>query len=153
MNTAQKRLAGLWATAIIAVVIVLLSAEWMLEEWDYLRWPALVLLAIAAAFHRKPLPSWGERSQRINETVQRHPFIRVWLAVYGLLLAIGVCWTLKTHFDLINGLGTAFFFLLFIGLVAPFVIADQVDKYKALGAQSNPTVDPDARKRRARGSP
>jgi len=84
MNTAQKRLAGLWATAIIAVVIILLSAEWMLEEWDYLRWPALALLAIAAAFHRKPLPSWGERSQRINETVQRHPFIRVWLAVYGL---------------------------------------------------------------------
>jgi hypothetical protein len=140
MNTAQKRLAWQWAAATVAVVAVLLSAQWILEEWDYLRWPALVLLIIASAFHRKPLPRWSERSQRLNETVQKYPLIRVWLVLYGLFLAVGVFWVLKRHFELIDS--PAVFFLLFIGLLAPFLIADQVDKYKALGAQSNPTVDP-----------
>ena len=153
MNAAQKRLASRWILATTTVVIVLLSAQWMLEVWDYLRWPAWVLLVIAAVFSRKSIPTWNERWDRINETAQRHPFVRVWLAVYGLLLATGVFWVLKTNLDVIDNFGMAFFLLLFIGLLAPFIIADQVDRYRALGAQSNPTVDSDARERRARGSP
>jgi len=151
MNIAQKRLALLWMVAAISLAIFLLAADWILDRWDYLRWPALALLFVAAAFHRKPMPTREERSQRLNDTVRRHPLVRTWLAVYGLLLAVGIYWVLKTHFDLID-LGSAFFFLLIIGLLAPFVVAGQIDKYKELGAQSNHPADSDERKQRARGS-
>lgn len=152
MNGAQIRLVFLWIMTALLLTAFVSSARWLFEMWHYLKWPVFVLIVVAAAFSRQRRLSWDERSAQITAIVRQHPFIRVWLVIYGLLLAAAIFWALSTSFDIRGQLGPGGLFLSVIGLPAPFVIAGQLDKYRALGAQSDPPVD-DARKSRARGSP
>ena len=147
MNAAQIRLVFSWIMWTLVLTLFLLSARWLYEA----KWPAFLLLLVVVF---SPRLTWLYRGEWIiSDMVRKHPFIGVWLVIYVLSLSAAIFWVLKTGFDVDKQLGPAGVLLPILGLAAPTVIAGQFDKYKELGAQSNPTVESDARKNGARGSP
>lgn len=157
MNAAQIRLVFSWIIGTLVLTILLLSLRWLFEKW-FLSF-FLLLLAFLFLFDRRPIfppvtfDRWGEWRGEWADMVQQHPFIRVWLIIYVLSLSAAIFWVLLTGFDVLKHFGPAGLLLPILGLMAPAMVARELDKYRALGARSNPTVESDARKSGARGSP
>ena len=121
------------------MLCVLLLSEWIMEHWDVLRWPLLLAILISVGVGRKRSNAEGGL-RNFAELADRYPLIKVWLAVYGLALAAGGGWVIYQSYNLLDHLGVGVVLLLFVFLLAPFLVAQQIDRYRELGGQSNKKI-------------
>ena len=136
MNKAQRKLVILWVISLIIFILMVINSDWIVENWKGLQLPVIILISIAVVFSKRCY-KWGDGSKKTNDAVQRYPIIKTWLAVYGIAIAAGIFITISKNIDLIEKFGNGGVFIAIAPIFLPFLIVEQIDRYRALGEQSN----------------
>lgn len=126
MTKTQKKIVSGWL--IVGLLIVILSAfnDWILKHWDTIRWPSFIVILIIAALSKKKHSHADGRFQ-INRVVEENPWIKIYLAIYCVAIAIGSCYVIFNNIKLDVGfveLSSA------LGLlILPIIIIQQKEAY------------------------
>jgi hypothetical protein len=131
MNKAQRKLVILWVISFITFILIVLSSDLIIIRPKTLFWQlhevyAFVIVILLIRYYKVWI-----------DAVRRYPIIIIWLAIYGIAVAVGMFFEIFENIDLIDKFGKEVFFLGIAPLFLPFIIVDQIDEYRALGEQSN----------------
>ena len=81
MNTAQKWFLLKWILVFVVLMGGLFIDEWILENWDIFRFPFLLVIGIYAVVNSNQRRSDKDARESMHEIVERHPIIKLWMAL------------------------------------------------------------------------
>jgi len=134
MSKKQKMIVGTWAAIFFTLVLLAIFDEWVQENWDSIRWPSFIIILIIAAFSQKQgQASVSEGRHNINEIVNNHPWIKLYMIIYCLIVAI-VCFNVVSKgVNLSESIGTIELALAIFGIMLPIFIVQQIQLYRDAG--------------------
>ena len=134
MTKAQKKIASGWVLIIFLLVNWAIFDEWILEHWKIIQWPLFAAVFIALMFSNAKKGA-GEGRQEINRIVKENPWIKIYLAIYGIALAIGVNYIIFNNINISKQVGTFELFCAILLLILPIFIIKQKEAYIEAGKE------------------
>ena len=136
MNSAQKKLVVMWSGIGLLLVLAVANHRWVLDNWDWLGWPALIAILMVATFGGKEMKGWVEPGKTLNDFLDTYPLFKVWVVFYGSIIILTSVVGLARGFEFHESPG----FWLFMGsvpLFLPLMVIAEYQHYKRLETQSN----------------
>jgi hypothetical protein len=134
MNPAQRRLVVKCAAIGGLIAAVVVFERWILENWSWLKWVSLPVIAIGAAVEGRP-----GRPPDIERWAESSPFIKPWLAVCALIISVVAVATTHTSFRIPDDWMFRGLVLTFVVLLGPFAIIGVRERYRELGDKHDAT--------------
>jgi len=134
MTKAQKKIASGWVLIIFLLVNWAIFDEWILEHWEIIQWPLFTAVFIALMFSNAKKGA-GEGRQEINRIVKENPWIKIYLAIYGIALAIGVNYIIFNNINISKQVGTFELLCTILLLILPIFIIKQKEAYIEAGKE------------------
>ena len=134
MNLGQRRLVAKCAAIGGLVVAVVVFQRWILENWSWLKWVSLPIIVIGVALEGR-----SSRPPDIERWADSHPFIKPWLAVCALIIAIVAVTTTHTSFRIPEDWTLPALVLTFVVMLGPFAVIGVRERYLELGAEHDAT--------------
>ena len=136
MNKKQKQLIINWSVLLILFIFALINYQWVSVNWEWLRWPLLLLIFIVYILSGKETTGWGAPGVKLGSFIENYPLLKIWVAIctFSILLFLGI--SVANGVDLIEYSGT----IMLIGLgslILPLFIVSEIHRYKRLGNESN----------------
>jgi len=132
MNKPQKKIVNRWLIMFFVVIILITFGDFIQTNWDVIRWPAFVGILLLSLFH-KSSRSHSEGRFELNRIAEENPWIKIYLAIYLIIISIGTNYVIYNNIKLdvgANGL------MLAIGLLAlPILIIQQKEDYINAGKE------------------
>lgn len=128
MTKAQKKLVSGWLLVLGLVICAIIFGDWIRDHWEIIKFPMLFVIIIAALFGKhRPQDARAEGRIQLNRIVEENPWVKVYLAIYTLLIAIASGYIIFNHIKL--ELRFMVLFIPIILLVLPIVIIQQKEAY------------------------
>lgn len=137
MNYAQKKYVAIVFVALAPLACGVLNFRWVIENWSWLKWPSLVFVFLLAALGGKEATGWGEPNKNLVDFLQEHPLLKLWVAIYTLIIVVFITYGLTHGIEFHKSPGL-WLLLGFGPLLLPLFVAGEYQRYKRLGTQSNP---------------
>jgi len=128
MTNSQRNLVLSWLLGLIVILVLVFNANWVVKHWAILQWPSLIIILLLVASSKRQF-KLGDGSEQINSAASRYPFIKVWLLVYILFIVLGLIYVSINSYNITEELGYGVALLLFLPVLLPFIIVEQIDKY------------------------
>ena len=140
MIQAQKRLVHFWLAIVMLILSALVFDKWNVEHWSAIRLPMLFLVLVFAVRQGNKLANFDRAKGRalFLKPYQRFPFLKTCLALYGVSLAIFIDYIFMADSHVLEHAGTFVIVLLIAPFLLPSIVVNEMDKFRALGEQSNP---------------
>ena len=136
MTYRQKTIITLWMAILISLVLLAIFDDWVLENWDAIRWPSLIVIFIIAGLSQSKNPSSLDHGRNdINEIVSSHPWIKLYIAIYCLIVAVTCFVVLSKGINISESVGTVELMASVFGIMLPVIIVQQIRLYKSAGKQ------------------
>ena len=133
MTAKQRRLIYKSVAFVVALALVIGFFPWAVEH-SWVRWPLLAAIVIAAAFEKRP-----RNPPDIEGWVTAHPWVKVWLAICGLVIAALAYTTTHSSLRLEEMLGERSVMLLLLVTLGPLGAVGVWETYKSYGEENNAT--------------
>jgi len=132
MTKDQRKIVRGWAVAALLICLFLIFSELILEYWDYIRFPILiVIIVIVSLSKRRSRHTQWEGMVQLNRIVEEYPWVKAYYAIYCLLIAISVNYIIFN--DIILEVSVKEYFLPFALLILPIIIVQQKEAYVNAG--------------------
>lgn len=132
MNKQQKKIVNRWLLMILIVLSLIIFSGFIQENWATLKWPTFIIIMIIALFDNNS-HSQSEGRFQLNRIAEEYPWVKIYLAIYLVIIAIGTNYVIYNNIKLnvgANGL------MLAIGLLAlPILIIQQRENYINAGKE------------------
>lgn len=134
MTHRQKAIIALWVIIFISLLLLSTFDEWVMDNWESIRWPSLIaILFMAGLSHSKESTSLDQGRHNINQIVNSHPWIKLYMAIYCLIVAL-VCFSaINRGINLSETMGTVELMISIFGIMLPVFIIQQIQLYKNAG--------------------
>ncbi|MBU1447618.1 MAG: hypothetical protein KKF58_04830 [Gammaproteobacteria bacterium] len=143
MNNAQKSLVKRTISVIFLVILIWiassflshsLSHEWLLTHRSALLVSGFVLFVLAGAFTKKNkhVPTYLERHEELNQLVDTYPWIKIYVVVYSIAIALGLYYVSSNQVDmaaLLDKVGFFGFAAMILMLMLPIFIVKLMKTY------------------------
>ena len=133
MTKAQKKIVSGWSVIVSLIITFSVFNDWILENWDTIRWPAFIVILIFAALSNKKHSTADGRFQ-INRVIEENPWIKIYLAIYSSAITIGAIYVIFNNIKIEAG-----FVELFTAmglLILPIIIIQQKEAYLNAGKEA-----------------
>jgi len=132
MTKAQRKIVCGWVVIALLVCLFLIFSELILEYWDYIKFPMLIVIIVIVSLskQRSRHKQWDGMS-KLNRIVEEYPWVKVYYAIYCLLIAIIVNYIIFN--DIILEVSVKEYFLPFALLILPIIIVQQKEAYVNAG--------------------
>lgn len=132
MNKAQKKIVNRWLLMSFAIILLITFSDFIQTNWDTFRWPAFIGIMVLSLFH-KSSRSHSEGRFELNRIAEENPWVKIYLAIYLIIISIGVNYVIYNNIKLDVGANGLF---LAIGLLAlPILIIQQKEAYINAGKE------------------
>ena len=143
MNQAQKKLVAMWGGFLLLTVIASVNHRWVLDNWDWLRWPVFAAILSLAARGGKETMGWGEPGKKLSDFLKSYPMLKGWVVFYVLCVLLFLAYGLVQGIEFHKSPGS-WLLLGFGPLFLPLLVVAEYQRYKRLGIQSNHRFNKDA---------
>lgn len=136
MNNKQIQLIVNWLILIGLIVIGSYKHEWVNENWDWLRWPLLIVIIIIATISGRESTGWGNPGVRLQEFIEDNKILKAWVIIASLSILVFLSISFNLEVNLSDYSGT----VLLVGfgvLLLPLIIVSECKRFKRLGKKSN----------------
>ena len=103
MTRAQRKIIFNWCLVVALLIIASIFNEWILKHWETLKWPAFAVLFFVGVL-QKNRPSRAEAHLKFNQVFDEHPWIKIYIAVYGIAIAIVDYYAISHQINLVENL-------------------------------------------------
>jgi len=132
MTKAQKKILLGWAIMATLLLAILLFDDWILEHWEAIKWPSLILILVIVTLSKKKSTTRNGREE-INRIVEENSWIKIYLALYGIVLAIGTSYVIYNSINISEKGGVFEMLGAIILLILPIFIIQQKEAYIEAG--------------------
>jgi hypothetical protein len=101
MTKAQKKIVFNWCVVVALIIIFSIFDDWISNNWETLKSPAFAALLFVGALSKNK-PTRAEAHLEFNRIIDEHPWIKIYLVVYGIAIAIGDYYVMTNHINLIE---------------------------------------------------
>lgn len=134
MTYRQKTIIALWVSILASLVLLSIFDEWVMENWESIRWPSLIVIIFLAGLSQSKNPSSLEQGRHnINEIVNSHPWIKIYMAIYCFIIAIVCIIALNRGINLSETMGMVELMISIFGIMLPVFIIQQIQLYRNAG--------------------
>ena len=134
MTNRQKVIIVLWVVIFISLLLLSTFDEWIMDNWESIRWPSLIAILFMAALSQPKEPSSLKQGrQNINQIANSHPWIKLFMAIYCLIVAIVFFSAINRGINLSESMSTIELMISIIGIMLPVFIIQQIQLYKNAG--------------------
>lgn len=140
MNPAQKKLVAMWCGLLLLGVIATVNHRWILDNWDWIRWPAFAAILLMAARVGQDNAGWGEPGKKLTDFLNSNPMLKVWVVFYVLCILSFLVYGLTRGIEFHKSPGS-WMLLGFGPLFLPLLVAAGYQRYRRLATQSNHRSD------------
>jgi len=108
------------------------NADWVLENWNWLRWVTLTVIIVVFAVGEKETTGWGRPGVGLTEFINTYPIMKFWLIISTLAVLLYLVYANNSGIKLYESAGT----LMIVGfgtMFAPLFILAEYLRFKRLG--------------------
>ena len=150
MNKAQRKVVIAWVSLSVLLILGAIGHEWLLDNWNWAKWPALILLILIVAGSGREGIGWSEPGRSLGSFIEEHPALKAWamLCVFGVLISF--VYALFARIELYEIAG----YLLIAAipsLLGPLLFISERERYRRLANKSNHSFNSNAAKKRGSG--
>lgn len=132
MNKPQKKIVKRWALMTFIIILLMMFSGLIQDNWSALRWPTFAIIMIIALFDNTKR-SHSEGRFQLNRIVEENPWVKLYLTIYLIIIAIVVNYVIYN--DIILNIGANSLFLAIGLLILPIIIIQQKEAYINAGKE------------------
>ncbi len=84
------------------IILLIIFGDFIQANWDTIRWPAFLVIMILALFDKNKR-SHSESRFELNRIVEENPWVKIYLTIYLIIIAIGVNYVIYNSIKLNSG--------------------------------------------------
>lgn len=120
MNAKQKGIMVIWLTVAGMLVSLGFAEDWLLNHWNTSKWPALLLVLLIITLARRHEGPAGDQGWcNLNETIDQHPWIRLYMAAYCLVIVGGAITIIVKNINITEFFGAMELTVALVGIMLP----------------------------------
>jgi ATP/ADP translocase len=136
MTKKQRRLIYKWLIALTAFVVLLVFEDKLIGNAAWVRWVLFGGLIVAVTLTRSRL-SLEPASVGMNQIVNTYPFIKLWLVVWGLVIAVVVVLVTHSAIRLEEIFGFRIIAISILLLVGPILWLSERERFRKYGEEND----------------
>ncbi|MES9854924.1 MAG: hypothetical protein ABW170_24220 [Candidatus Thiodiazotropha sp. L084R] len=136
MNHSQKKLLAMWFVLLVFIVFSIANHVWILNSWDWLKWPVLFVGITVSVWGGREAQGWGRPGVKLVDFVETYPGLKIWVVFYTLSILLFIAYSLNQGIEFHKSPGT---WLLwgFVPLLLPLFAVSEYQRFKRLGHESD----------------
>jgi hypothetical protein len=135
MTKAQRKIVSQWLACLCLVIPMVVFEDWIVANWSWFKFPAFLCILVGMALSKQTpaIRPYKESSEILNGVVREHPWIKIYLLLYCIFLAVFIYTNLSGSTNFFKNLGPVGLIALLVPIGLPFFIIRSIENYKSAG--------------------